>query len=270
MIRGLDASSVQGLIPFGSLDPSIRFAILKAQEGNDGFDPLFARNMRGALKAGLHAYAYVFAYPIQNNGPMTSGYRYGRDPREQAKLCVDRVHAFPEMRGLPIFADLEWPEPTKWKDWGLTARSISEWCRVFCEEVALLSGAQPILYTYPHWWQSLSAADVSWASRYALWLASYPERNRWPTEAERPPVPKPWNDWLFWQFDGNGGMTLPSGVDSDFCVFNGDEDALAALRMPVTLPPPAPANDNEPATIDGGTVHPRVIWDDEPEPPDAA
>ena len=41
MIRGLDASAVQGPLPYSKLDPEIRFAILKAQQGNDGFDPWF-------------------------------------------------------------------------------------------------------------------------------------------------------------------------------------------------------------------------------------
>lgn len=260
MIRGLDASAAQGLLPYSKLDPEIRFVILKAQQGNDGFDPWFARNMRAALMAGLVPFAYCFAYPLPPNspkkGPVVAGGIPGRDPREQAKLCVDRVHAFPEMRGRPIFLDLEWPAPKDWADWGCTAESISEWCRAFCAEVARLSGVTPVLYTYHDWWTHVSFADTSWAAAYPLWLAAYPGKG-WPAEGQSPKLPRPWIDWLFWQFDGDGGLRLPNGVDADFCVFNGTEEELQALVMPRAEPandvailhpplPPWPRSDDEP------------------------
>jgi lysozyme len=220
MIRGLDASSVQGALPFHQLT-ELRFVILKAQEGNDGFDPWFERNMRAALVAGVEAFAYCFAFPLPENGTP------GRNPREQAKLFVERVYRFREMRGRPIFLDFEWPAPEDWPKWGCTAAQISEWCRVCAEEVERLTGIPPIIYTYPWWWRSVSAADVSWAARYGLWLAAYV--SRWPAPGESPKVPQPWRTWLFWQWDGNGGARLPNGVDSDFCVFNGTEEELHTL-----------------------------------------
>jgi GH25 family lysozyme M1 (1,4-beta-N-acetylmuramidase) len=270
VIRGLDASAVQGALPFDKLDPALRFVILKAQEGNASLDPCFERNMRAGLAAGLRVFAYCFAYPIQNRGPMTSGYVYGRAPKEQARLCVDCVHAFPEMRGRPIFLDLEWPAPERWATWGLTAESISKWCDTFCAEVALLSGTPPIIYTYPWWWQCLSAADVSWAARYGLWLAAYVKD--WPEETDRPRVPRPWDTWLFWQFDGDGGLKLPTGVDADFCVFNGTEDELQALTLLDTPPTMRAANDvDDPVRIDGGTVTQIPLPEiPEREPDDAA
>lgn len=264
MIRGFDASEVQGLLPFDRLDPSLRFVILKAQQGNDGFDPFFERNMRAALAAGLVPFAYAFAYPLPP-APDPHGIPgrliFGRDPIEQAKLCVDRILAFPEMRGRPIFLDLEWPAPTDWATWGCTAASVSAWCQAFCAEVARLSGVAPIIYTYPDWWHHVSAADVSWAAAYGLWLAAYVVG--WPAAGSSPRVPFPWTDWLFWQFDGDKGLRLPNGVDADFCVCNGDETTLRALgRTPVT-------NDvGTPAAIDGGTVH-AEFYSDEP-PPEAA
>lgn len=225
VIRGFDASAAQGVIPWGRLDPSLRFAILKAQQGNDGFDPTFTRNVKGALETGLEPFAYCFAYPL----PAKAG-KTGRCPREQARLFVDRVTAaHPLMHGRPLFLDLEWPMPQDWGTWGCTAESIAEWCAEHCDEVASYSGVTPILYTYPDWWAHVSKADVSWAAAYPLWLASYVTKGRWPIDGQAPRCPSPWSDWLFWQFDGNGGLTLPNGVDADFCVFNGDEAALSAL-----------------------------------------
>jgi len=225
MIRGFDASSCQGVLPFKQLNSEYNFVILKAQQGNDGFDPDFERNMLDGFASGLEVFAYCFGYPL----PPKDGHP-GRDPRVQAKLFVDRVYRFPQMRGRPIFLDFEWPEPQDWVKWGVTAAFISQWCRDCANEVWRLTGVKPIIYTYPDWWHHVSTADVSWASTFRLWLAAYVKA--WPTDGSSPHVPKPWEDWLFWQWDGNGGFRLPNGVDADFCVFNGDRAALTALANP--------------------------------------
>jgi lysozyme len=232
MIRGFDASSVQGIIPFDKLPPDLRFGIFKGQQGNDHFDPNFKRNVRGALLAGIEPFAYAFAYPLPDNGNVSRG------PEEQARMFVDRTLAANVcLHGRPLFLDYEWPEPGQWKRWGCSAAQINEWCRRNAAEVKAYSGVTPIIYTYPHWWAAISkGTDVSWAADYPLWIASYPG-NGWPAVSAKPYLPKPWTDWLFWQFDGNGGLKFPNGVDADFCVFNGDEDALKVLacrkRRPV-------------------------------------
>jgi lysozyme len=229
MLRGSDASSVQRAMPFKALaEAGHRFVIMKAQQGNDGFDPWFERNMRSALAHGIEPFAYCFAYPLEPGKKADGTPIFGRDPKEQAKICVDEVYRFPEMHGRPIFLDLEWPEPGEWAKWGITAKSIAAWCRIFCAEVYRLAGVKPIIYTYPWWWAEVSkSGDVAWASEYPLWLAAYIKG--WPAPNQAPRIPKPWTNYLFWQFDGNGGLVLPNGVDADFCVFNGTEEDLHAL-----------------------------------------
>lgn len=233
MLRGLDASSVQAGLPFATLAAAgHKFVILKGQQGNDGFDPWFERNMKAALEHGIEPFPYCFTYPLPH-----------LDPKAQAQLFVERVHRYPEMRGRPIFIDAEWPEVVGrdgkkgWKEWKCSPAQISEWQRVNAEEVHRLSGVRPRLYTYDWWWACVrdgapgygypKGADVSWAAEYPLWMAWY--TNKWPNEGDKPRIPKPWSSWEFWQFDGNGGLRLPNGVDSDFCVFNGDEAGLRAL-----------------------------------------
>lgn len=269
MIRGFDASAVQGPLPFSKLAPDLRFCILKAQQGNDGFDPWFGRNMKAALVSGLAPFAYCFAYPLPSQAPgsVIAGGIPGRDPLEQAAICVSRVHAYPEMVGRPLFLDLEWPPPQEWGKWGCSAEQISEWCRAFCAEVARLSGVMPVLYTYPDWWRHVSAADTSWAAPYPLWMADYHAAGRWPRDNEAPIIPRPWIDWLFWQFDGDKGLRLPNGVDCDFCVFNGTEAELQALSGR-----PAPANDTTPLVEPGSIIHPPLPeWPrSDDEPPSAA
>jgi lysozyme len=231
MLKGFDASAVQGVVPWQACaDADMRFTILRGQIGNDGFDPSFKANVLGAKGAGIIPFAYCFAYPLPSpRDDEGKELHPGRDPRDQARLFVDRVcAAHPSMHGRPLFLDFEWPEPQDWAKWGCTAEQISAWCAACAEEVETYSGRTPILYTYPDWWAHVSKADVSWATLYPLWIASYGPR-AWPDLGSSPPIPAPWADWLFWQWDGNGGMRLPNGVDADFVVFNGDEDALRRL-----------------------------------------
>lgn len=240
MLRGLDASSVQGALPYKQLvDIGLRFVILKAQQGNDGFDPWFERNMKAALDHGIEPFAYCFFYPLPIKDKKTGQDKPSRAPKEQAKRFVDAVLRWPQMHGRPIFIDEEWPEVENWPAWGCTAKSINEAMRENAEETARLSGIPPILYTYLYWWNAVAkGADVSWAKEYALWMAWY--TNKWPGPGQRAKVPHPWTDALFWQFDGNGGLLLPNGVDSDFCVFHGTEADLQALaypRQPEIVPP---------------------------------
>jgi GH25 family lysozyme M1 (1,4-beta-N-acetylmuramidase) len=230
MLRGLDASSVQGALPYASLK-EYSFVILKAQQGNDGFDPYFERNMKGAVDAGIEPFAYCFAYPLPH-----------LDPRAQAKLFVDSLARFSEMADRPIFLDYEWPELIAsrpggkgWKEWGCSPPQIAAWLRDNAAEVQRLSGRVPVIYTYDSWWSAVregaaaygfaTPGDVSWAAQYGLWMAWY--REGWPVPGAAPKIPAPWTSWRVWQFDGNKGLRLPNGIDADFCVFNGDAAALA-------------------------------------------
>lgn len=222
MLRGFDASFCQGKLPWSLIKDEYAFCILKGQSGNDGFDPSFEQGMKAAFANGLEAFAYCFAYPLPHI-----------DPKAEAQQFVNAVYKFPEMKGRPIFVDLEWPAPILWTAKKCTAQQISDWCKALCEEITRLTGIKPVIYTYPDWWNHVAAgADVSWAAEYSLWLAEY--IHDWPKDGENPKyLLKPWTSWLFWQFDGNGGLKLPNGVDADFCVFNGDLAALKAFAQPV-------------------------------------
>lgn len=222
MIRGFDASSVQGVLPYKQLvEQDIRFVILKAQQGNDGFDPYFERNMKAGLDAGLVVFPYCFFYPL----PATKA---SLDPKFQAELFCEKVYRFDDMKGVPIFIDEEWPEVQNWKKWGCTAPQINASMKENAEEVHRISGVRPGLYTYLFWWQAVSAgADTSWAVDYELWMAWYAKG--WPGGGSKPKVPKPWSSARFWQFDGNGGLVLPNGVDADFNVFDGTMEELRAF-----------------------------------------
>lgn len=229
ILRGFDGCSVQGPIPHAAMRAhGMEFGIFKAFTGNDGPDPSFAANVAGAIIAGIEPFGYAFAYPLHDD---PTGKHPGRDPEWQATAFVTVI--WKHLPGKPIFIDLEWPSPQDLAKWGLTWAFVSNWCRLLCEKVTeLCGGIRPIIYTYSDWWQHMAAnADVSWAADYGLWMAWYVPH--WPELGAKPTVRKPWIDWLFWQWDGNGGERMTNGVDADFCVFNGTKADLLALGSTV-------------------------------------
>lgn len=257
MLRGLDASSMQGRVPFKSLEDEYHFAIFRAQIGNDGFDPNFADNVKEALDHGIEPFPYGFAYILP-----PSIFSPSRDPKRQAAMYVERVlKAAPMLEGRPFFNDYEWPEVVAkpplvkkgWKEWGCNPPMIADWMRVHIGETSRLSKRKSVAYIYDWWWSCVrdgapaygfpEPGDVSWAEDYDLWMAWY--RDGWPIPGQAPKIPSPFKRWTFWQFDGNGGLRLPNGVDCDFCVFNGDKEKLQAFikgEAPKPAEPPPPVD----------------------------
>lgn len=218
MLHGLDVSSMQGTVPWDRLTTDYRFVICKAQQGNDGFDPMFWKNADGAKAQGLIVGAYHFAYPLPHI-----------DPRKQAQEFFDKSRGFGTNIGeLPPFLDLEWPAVNEWAKWKCTPEQIRDWTEACLDEMTKLWGVKPYLYIYLSWWEYLAAkTDVSFAADYELWMAWYVKG--WPQPGQKPRIPKPFTRAPFWQFDGNGGLVLPNGVDADFCVFDGTQDELNAI-----------------------------------------
>lgn len=244
ILKGLDVSSVQGTLPFKQLVAADhKFCIQKAGQGNDGLDPEFWDNVKGCRDHGLAPGAYHFWYPLKHI-----------DPKAQAQHLFKLCGGFGANDGeLPPFVDLEWPEKFKlnkatgkvginpsWVKYGCEPQQMSDHMEAGCEEMTRLWGRKPIIYTYLNWWESdLAGVDKSWASAYSLWMAWYVKN--WPKPGDKPCTPKEWPSWLFWQWDGNGGHYLPNGVDSDFCVFNGDEEDLRLLTVVGDSRPEPPA-----------------------------
>ncbi len=208
-LKGLDASSVQGVLDIPALDAAgCRFVIAKCQTGNAGKDPCFERNIAAARAQGWTVGAYHFLFPLPH-----------LDPVKQAEGFFAASQLGASDGELPPSLDLEWPDPDAgFAKWGCTPSQVSDWSRRCAERVTELFGRRPLIYTYPYFMAKLHTADVSWLADYPLWIASY--------GGAKPTVPKPWADWTMWQYDGNGGARMPNGGDADFDYFNGDETAL--------------------------------------------
>ncbi len=222
-VRGLDASSIQGLLPIKALDDlGCKFLISKATQGNEhGIDPYFERNIQAAKDMAWYVGKYDFIYPLKHI-----------DPKVQAEAFFEASNLGAELGDIPPVLDLEWPEPSLgWKKWGCSAPQVSDFTRICAERSTELYGRKPILYSYTWFLKVLAdGADISWMSEYSLWLPAEGSRGRVPTDTDHPVViPKPWTDFAFWQHDWDGGMKLPNGIDADFDVYNGSIDDLKAF-----------------------------------------
>ncbi len=292
MIPGFDCYSGYGQIDFNlARAAGYRFVWVKCQEGNEGKDPLYERNVQRAKAAGLAVGPYHFAFPLPNHPDHKN-----RGPLEQAELFFKACNGLGSKPGdLSPAIDLEWPPPEEWAKWGCSASQISEWSHECCEAMALLWQRLPAIYTYPNWWRELSrGADTSWASRYPLWLASY----TWTTDGPppdgwQPPhlscVSESWSEWVACQHSADGSRARIPGVPAcpvDRDVIRDEETFLRltgrpawdpdADTQPVLVPsiPPRPL-------VDFPIVHPPVPLgthglpmidndDGDDEPPQAA
>ncbi len=166
--EGLDASHWQGTIDWKVAASKVSFAFIKATQGNNVVDGMFAANWAGAKAAGLLRGAYHY-------------FRNGVDPLAQAELFVKTCGG--DYGELPLALDYE----------DTAAPPDVAQARLFLARVQELTGRPCCIYTGKWYWKFPQA--VGWASDYDLWIASY---------TTLPSVPSDWKDWTFWQYSSNG------------------------------------------------------------------
>ncbi|MBC5580873.1 hypothetical protein H8S23_05095 [Anaerofilum sp. BX8] len=159
-LKGIDVSKYQGEINWPRVAASgVQFAFVRVgwagYEGgiDEGRDPYFAQNMRGALDAGLAVGAYVYSYCKTANAAR-------RAAREAAALLA------PYRLTMPLAFDME--DAATYKPISKGDNSIV--AAAFLDEVRAL-GHYPMLYTYTSF--ANSCLDMDALSGYDLWLADY-------------------------------------------------------------------------------------------------
>ncbi len=231
MILFTDVSAIQGVVDWAAFAKTGgRGAQLRCTVGNDkGRDTQFANNVRRAREAGLAVGPYHFAYPLPH-----------LSPREQAiRAFVDSEGLGMNKGDLPPLFDLEWPPRenpgealgTQWKKWKCFDSQIRDWGLQYVEDSLELTGIRPSIYTYPWFWDTIEGKKAPEYAKCRLHIAHYPAKfaNKVPVDGDRPMALAPWTAATMWQFNGNGGMKFSNGVDADFNVFMGDEEAWHKL-----------------------------------------
>ena len=205
-VHGIDVSAYQGTINWPEVARNrVRFAFIKASEGATLRDPRFARNWREARAAGVLCGAYHYFQP-------------NRGGQIQADLFARTVPLAPG--DLPPVLDVE---ASNFHDVAVLRREVARWLRL----VEAHYGVRPILYSNHSCYKRHLAGHFD---DYPLWLAHY--------EVERPTLPR--NKWIIWQHSDEAYVPGIRGV-VDFNVFQGNFEALEALRIPAAPTPHQPA-----------------------------
>ncbi|GAA3971521.1 hypothetical protein GCM10022407_16670 [Hymenobacter antarcticus] len=201
-VHGIDVSAYQGRIDWPEVARNrVRFAFIKASEGGTLRDQRFARNWREARAAGVLRGAYHYFQP-------------NRDGQIQADLFARTVPLAPG--DLPPVLDVE---AANFHDVAVLRREVARWLRL----IEAHYGVRPILYSNHSFYKRHLAGHFD---DYPLWLAHY--------EVERPSMPR--SKWIIWQHSDESHVPGIRGV-VDFNVFQGNFEALQALRVPAAAVP---------------------------------
>ncbi len=218
-VLGIDVSSHDHLrFPIdwpGVASSGVRFAYVKASEGQFYTNPYFHADYTQAKAAGLLVGAYAYGRPDLG------------DPVGQANYLIDHAEWSNDSRTLVPFLDMEWPYgglnlPTCY---GLSAAQMVSWTRAFVDQVQARTGRKMMIYTNTNWWNPCTGNDTSFGD-YPLDIAGYTDTP--------PPVPSGWPTWTVWQY-APGDPSTAGAYDRN--AFNGDYAALTRLAG-VDPPPP--------------------------------
>ena len=196
-------------------DAGAQFVFIKVSE-RGGIDRDFEYNWKAAKDAGLLRGGYHFL-------------RWTLSGLTQARIFCDIMKEDPGE--LPPVADFEAP------NFG-DVHPSNALLQQFLEEVETIENEIPILYTSPGYWnihgknKVTKQHDPKW-KYYPLWIAHY-------TKANKPTIPNPWEDWLFWQYTakGDGHKYGAESKSIDLNWFNGDLTDLFVLAGQGQVHPP--------------------------------
>ncbi|HEY5819693.1 MAG TPA: GH25 family lysozyme [Mesorhizobium sp.] len=193
-LRGIDVSHHQNDIDWTRIAADdVAFAIMKATEGGDHVDRLFARNLREAREAGLAVGAYHF-------------YRFCKSGEEQARNFLAAVPRDPQL--LPPVVDIEFSGNCPDRP------SVDQFRAELAAYLAIVEpafGKQAIIYI-------IGEAET-------VYGAALPDRPRWVRSLANHPGHE---NWLLWQYHNKGRVDGIAG-DVDLNVLQGSAETLARL-----------------------------------------
>ena len=201
-LEGLDVSRWQGTINWPQVKAAGKqFVVMKATEGTDYVDPMFATNRAGATAVGIPMTAYDFASPDAT-------------PNE-AVLEADHLVAVAGFvaGNLPPVLDLE-------QTGGLAPAALQVWVRAWLDEVTAKLGIRPMIYVSPSFWSTKMAnnTSIALAGYKTLWIANW--------GVTSPTVPaNNWsgNGYTFWQYTDCGHVAGITTGCVDLDRYNGTD-----------------------------------------------
>lgn len=167
-VLGIDVSHHSGNVDWQRVkDAGYRFAYVKATEGVDNPDAMFASHWQQLQKINLPRGAYHF-YVTED------------DPEQQARFFISHLQADPGT--LPPVVDVEVLGKNTHGD---MSANLLRFLRLVEKEL----GVKPMIYTSPQFWDKFYQPEFA---DYYLWLSEY--------GVKMPKVPFGWKNWSFWQY----------------------------------------------------------------------
>ena len=194
-VHGIDAARFQTSIDWAKAKRNgVQFAFVKATEGGDLLDPMFASHWKGARRAGVPVGAYHFYY-------------FCTKPQVQARWFIRNV---PRKRGaLPPVLDMEWNPFSPTCKTRPPAAEVRRQMKVFMDIVERHFKQRPVIYTTPQFYKD---NGLSRLRNEEFWLRS---------TAKTPKQAYPGQPWSFWQYSGTGLIPGIKG-EVDLNVFAGN------------------------------------------------
>lgn len=203
-VEGIDISHYQQAVDWQLVaSQNIEFAFVKATEGSDHQDTLFAVFWQQIKDAEMVRGAYHYFSPFSS-------------PLDQARHFESIVHL--EVGDLPPVLDVEIHGE-------LTKADLQKNTLAWLQEIESHYGIKPILYTNQKYYMMYFAGSEF--KEYPLWIARYNSPNNPPNI----PIGK---EWTFWQYGDCGKLEGIKGC-VDFNVFKGNKAAFEKLLYKETL-----------------------------------
>lgn len=203
---GLDISNFTPSEPWAAWKSSgVRFAYIKASEGNYYTSPAFNRQYTGASTAHVIRGAYHFANPSVSGGAA------------QADYFINHGGGWsPDGQTLPGALDMEWNPYSGNACYDKTPAQLQQFVTDFTTRYKARTGTSPIIYTASSWWNTCMGTSTKWATT-PLWIADY--------RASLGSLPAAWSgtSQTIWQ----NAEHSDGGYDTD--VFNGSQATLASF-----------------------------------------
>lgn len=219
-LPGIDVSYWNAAVDWSKVSAAgMKFAFVKASEGESYVDPTFRTNWSGAKAAGVLRGAYHF-------------FRSNADPGKQADCFINALKASGDMGDLPPAIDLESND-------GQPNQRVISRAKAWMDRVQSALNRKPIIYSGQYFLQDHfsepGGGPPAWAKDYPLWVAQYPNRY---APGMKPGLPQGWTQWKFWQYSDKGRVNgIIDKVDLD--LFNGSLEELyqfAGKAMPSDRP----------------------------------
>jgi GH25 family lysozyme M1 (1,4-beta-N-acetylmuramidase) len=216
VVQGTDVSNLTTVTSWPQVQAAgMSFVGIMAFDGASVSNPSYDSQVTGALDAGLFVMPYVVGDPLK---VVTGGGQF----TAKAWAVIDSAPT-PYAAGgqyLPIALDMEsQPLVTPKECYGLTPAQMVTWISQFVAAVKLQTGADPVIYSDPTWWQACTGNTKAFAAGDPLWIADY--------NVKTPAIPPGWAGYTFWQESPTASVSGISG-QADLDLMQGAPPAVTA------------------------------------------